>query len=1475
MRFPFNPRWIIVTVILLVLCGGAIGGYWYYRNKPEHIYQTAENYYKTAADFRAKDQHAAAVENYEKADQQLEMLLQPNRAPTFEAQAWLLRYKTRIESARSLAKVEEAANLPAEQRKALEMQNNAAVSGAKAATLNPSNLEAQSAMLDFYFRNDDFDHALPYADKIATLIGAMKEDQLKAVQGDKSLVASVAGAYFLLARSGWGNGRDVKPDEVLANVQEAHKWELLSDMRKERWRTIELEVRALQRKADLLDKGTRPNLLAKKEAARIREDQLAPSMMIWLNRAHAEVEGNDRPAAPNQVPQSGVANLSNTDGRGFFDFLLLAIELAETRDEVGDRTEILLAAAEKITEKASTDKPPLLRAASDAVAKVANFPTFLAERKRPTAEEQRKLNERVIALNDKARTKGVAIAPQTYLDLSKAAQREGSARLKDSLNYALEGLKSAAALQVPESNPVVLALHWQAAWLLLLDKKLDEAKVHTAALGKGRSPGIVSYLEGLTAVLDGRLDDGVRLLNDAIAKDANYGKMTPTKLALQYAYMGQGQYAAAIPVLQDLLKDMENIRKQDLEAKPWLEVWLPSFDIALANLYRCHLLLSLAITPEERANPKSPAAQQTGDKIRNSHLDAAKKYLETLRTTPAGPESELMLANRYLEESRRLERINEPTRAGDVKKEAEAVLDKARAKRDDINVMWARVRMVLNTPNTELTMLASSVAGPLGVPSDPWLRLAEVARLRQAEAWQWQTAEHLVEEYATRQSSLPARFTWVRWLQMRGRTQEAIAYLASLDQFAKTKEDKESVRGFRALLEIGQGPNEETRKIIATLTQDKPDLSTELLQIMYEMQTNPDPTAWRSKIEQVLSKHEQSGLLNMWRAQLLVAAEEYDQAIPAYERAMQFGQFRKSAESGLAVALSRMAASKKSTVKAAYDQAARLAALYRESTGIQAAYASLSRDMGYIYGPSGMQGIVERMLPLLEAETKDRIAGPLVLSVFWEGAGRPDLARKELSERVFLEKSLGSQLLKDPGDLKTNLNFLAALISATHLALTDEDFDKAQQYLDCWRLIAPESLDVRITQATLYASSGKTEEATKIFHELQDPKGKYSDYRAGYLGYASFLERDQKFPEALTEVKKWRAKAPGDLAGFQVEVRLLARMGKIDDALKLAEDFRNEQKVKLDAAVDRAIRQTSREDKVDADPVKAKQELEKVTKNRVKAREDLERAVNLSIIQATAAAFEQAKEFALAEQWILDKGLPLVPREPVPPPVDPANPRDPERLNEEARFEARKSARVAMKLMLGDMYLTQSKQTEQTAERQQLTAKAINIYNQVRAEFPGSLLAANNLAWLLATEEKNPKAALGILEEIRRETNNPEHPPIGGERLPLEFLDTVGVALRADERTQESLKLFTDAVQRYGQEPRVLLHLALAQSKLSKVTDREQAFVTAGNARDLAKDRLRVVSDPQRRDALDKVVKDADALQNRLRSGGKAGAGGQ
>ena len=588
---------------------------------------------------------------------------------------------------------------------------------------------------------------------------------------------------------------------------------------------------------------------------------------------------------------------------------------------------------------------------------------------------------------------------------------------------------------------------------------------------------------------------------------------------------------------------------------------------------------------------------------------------------------------------------------------------------------------------------------------------------------------------------------------------------------------------------------------------------------------------------------------------------------------MQFSQFRKSAEQGLASTLARMATSKKSTVKAAYDQATRLAGLYPESIAIQAVYAALSRDMGYIYGSQGMQGIVERMLPLLEKETKDRIVGPYLLSVYWEGAGRPDLARKELSERVFLEKSLADRLLKDPGELKTNGNFLVAVIAATRLAMADEDFERAQQYLECWRSITPDSIDVRVAQGNLYAATGKAKEAAKIFQDLQTDE-KFSSYRVGYLGYAEFLERDKKYAEALAEVKKWRAKAPSDTAGFQVEVRLLALMEKIDEAVKLSDDFRTEQKSKLDAAVDRAIRLASHGDKFDPNPVKAKEELEKATKNRAQAREDLERNLNLTIIQATAAGLAQAKAYTLAEQWVLEKALPLVPREPLPGPLDPKNPRDPERLAEEARYEARKVARVGLKLLLGDMYLAQSKQTDKAEDRKQLAAKAIANYKDVRTDAQGNVIAANNLAWLEVKEEKNPKAALAILDELRRETNNPDKPLIGGERLPLEFLDTLGVALLADDRFQEALTLFEEATQRYGQEPRVLMHLGQAQAHMKKREDKDRAFVTAGNARDLAKDRLRTVADPQRKEALEQVVKDADALQNQLR-GVKVGAGGQ
>ena len=382
MRLPFNPRWIIVTVILLLLAGGAIGGYWYYKNRPEHIYLAAQTYYNAGEEFRKKEQHQAAVENFERADQQLEMLLQPNRAPAYAARGWLLRYKTRIEQARSLAKVEDANNTPTDQRKSPEIQKLAVAAGAMAASLDPSNLEAHgSAMLDSYLRAND---------ESGTRVGSLRSSRDrrggcdpdrgpagKSERGQESGRGPSAGAYFLVARHAWANGsKEAKPDEVLANVQEAHKWEQLSESRKDRWRTIDLEARAMERQADQLDKiPPHPSPTAKKDAETIR-NELRKKMAGWLDRARLEVEGSDRPTAPNQPPQSGVVNLSNTEGRGFFAFLLQSIVQAETHDEVMERTEILLDAATKVTDKVvrPTNPPLLRRAATEAVAKVANSP---------------------------------------------------------------------------------------------------------------------------------------------------------------------------------------------------------------------------------------------------------------------------------------------------------------------------------------------------------------------------------------------------------------------------------------------------------------------------------------------------------------------------------------------------------------------------------------------------------------------------------------------------------------------------------------------------------------------------------------------------------------------------------------------------------------------------------------------------------------------------------------------------------------------------------------------------------------------------------------------------------------------------------------------------------------------------------------------------------------------------------------------
>jgi predicted Zn-dependent protease len=109
---------------------------------------------------------------------------------------------------------------------------------------------------------------------------------------------------------------------------------------------------------------------------------------------------------------------------------------------------------------------------------------------------------------------------------------------------------------------------------------------------------------------------------------------------------------------------------------------------------------------------------------------------------------------------------------------------------------------------------------------------------------------------------------------------------------------------------------------------------------------------------------------------------------------------------------------------------------------------------------------------------------------------------------------------------------------------------------------------------------------------------------------------------------------------------------------------------------------------------------------------------------------------------------------------------------------------------------------------------ALALYRELLKQNPRHFIAGNNAAWILAEKKNDPNGALAIVEEVRRSRGDR---PIGPERLPPEFLDTIGsvyMKLNRPERFAEMRLIFDAAVKRYPIDPRMYLFLANAQAAL-------------------------------------------------------------
>ncbi len=155
--------------------------------------------------------------------------------------------------------------------------------------------------------------------------------------------------------------------------------------------------------------------------------------------------------------------------------------------------------------------------------------------------------------------------------------------------------------------------------------------------------------------------------------------------------------------------------------------------------------------------------------------------------------------------------------------------------------------------------------------------------------------------------------------------------------------------------------------------------------------------------------------------------------------------------------------------------------------------------------------------------------------------------------------------------------------------------------------------------------------------------------------------------------------------------------------------------------------------------------------------------------------------------------------------------------------------------------------------------EAIAAYNAVLKSQPRHFVAGNNLAWILAEKLQQPDRALLIVQEIWKGRGGVK--PVAPERLPAEFLDTIGVIYKKLNRTDlfaEMRTIFEAAVRRYPADPRMYLYLADAQAGLGErskaLENYDMAFRLASGKTALPPDQVKMV--------LDGVAEGRKRLQN-------------
>jgi Tfp pilus assembly protein PilF len=1014
--------------------------------------------------------------------------------------------------------------------------------------------------------------------------------------------------------------------------------------------------------------------------------------------------------------------LSARDVQGVFALQLMALEqaLADARKAERDPDEALtlLGGFLAFCQQTTSGEPKLLwleTAANSALAAVAAVEPYVAGD--PPPQWTNHLNT-IGALVAKARDRKVLV-PTLYRDTASLFSREAQLEKnrsnagrreelqKQALQWFEDGLRVCKEGGV--SGAALADLNAPAAEMkVIMGFKREEITPHIQALRELKQPSVepvVALLEGALAQREGRLEKARQNLEQVLSS-GNSALTLRAQFALATLYLTTGQPDRALTALRAVDKAYQRFEQLSPLEKSW----------ALAFLRNPRDVTALTVIAD---------------------LEAAKQKLARfVKENPGVQPSRELIASYEKEFAKLRGKLPTPTPQDRLVRQALVAYYATTGFPDQSRQELAAFRKAYpdsaDALRTEIAVLIQAARKPDAKNTDdlpPKLVDDVDGRIRQ-----------FIKDNPQETSG---RLLWVEWLLRTKRADKAVAYLEDPANFKDGKDDRYNRALAVALL--NKGDREGGLKVVRHLPRDA---VTDVLLI----QALASATDKERDEALGAARPERSGLLRCWEAELALSKGKYEEAVTSYLRATEFTQVRALAHQGLQRALFAMANSKPAQAR---EVAGRLLKDAPEEPALLLAYAYASLLLDDVGTPADNWDNVKSMAAALnqweKVATKDapRATGALTKAEYWLLANRPDRAGGEIDRASRLDPKnvtaavLGVQVAVDSFDA--------------------EQWAEGRKHLAVLKEVEPDAVRTPLLEAMLQQREGKTAEAIKSYERLLE---KHPDSGEGYNRLVGLLEGEKQPQKARDLVRRWRKRLPDDIGAARAEVRQLAEDKQVEQAVKTAETFRDEQV--------QALQKKLADAKPPVGADRATWEKERLKAGRTLV--DLEMARGL--LQGRA----------------LDAGAKWLGR----------------MLQEQPGLEG-------AEVMLGDIYVSR-----------QEWAKARDHYAAVLKEHKDNFVAANNLAWILATQLNDPETALAVVREACKGRYSGK--PVPGDRLNPEVLDTAGVVYTKLGKAQyypEMRDLFEGARRRYANDPRMFLYLGRAYAGLGDAPRATEMYTAA------------------------------------------------